>query len=444
MSSIRPRRVEARRRVLGGCTDEICPLRCCGRRVTLPLDDIRVIEIDSWMAAPSAAAILSDLGADVIKIEPLEGDPMREMTRPAKVDGPFKGYDFQFDVDNRGKRSIAVDLGSDAGREIVHRLCATADVFLCNLLPRRQEKFGLAPEQLLATNSKLVHATLTGYGTNGPEAERPGYDVTAFFGRSGLYDSMRDGPEGSVPGARPAQGDHTTGLALLSGILAALRLAERTGEGQVIETSLYETAAWTLATDYGVTVADRAPVRRRSRLQQIVATANRYPCGDGNWVVFNMPQAKSWRGFCVALGLDHLLDDPRLQDTKGRFDNMAELVETIDATLAAKPRDEWGPIFDEHGLIWGPVLGLHEVPADPQAVAIGLFPSIEHDQHGTYQTVRAPMRIRNVDIAPRRSSPKMGEHTRSVLSDAGFDDESIDLLAADRVVATGQSVPGTD
>ena len=404
--------------------------------MTLPLDDITVIEIDSWMAAPSAAAVLADLGADVIKIEPLSGDPMRGMTRPAKVDGSFVGYDFQFDVDNRGKRSIAVDLGSDEGREIVHRLCASADVFLCNLLRRRQEKFGLSPEQLWETNAALVHATLTGYGTDGPEAWRPGYDVTAFFGRSGLYDSMRDGDDGLVPMARPAQGDHTTGLALLAGVLAALRLVERTGHGQAIETSLFETAVWTLASDYGVTAVDRAPVRRRARHEQIVATSNRYPCGDGNWLVCNMPEAAAWPRFCVALGLDRFLDDDRLQSPKGRYDHMAELVDAIDEALSAKTRDEWGAIFDEHGLIWAPALGLHEVASDPQAEAIGLFPTITHPELGDYRSVRAPMRLQGVDTAPKHAAPRRGQHSRSVLSAAGYDDDAIARLVADGRVGT--------
>ncbi|MEO6652487.1 MAG: CoA transferase [Ilumatobacteraceae bacterium] len=394
-------------------------------RVTLPLDDITVIEVDSWMAAPSAAAILADLGADVVKIEPLTGDPVRGSSRPAKIDGPLRGYDFGFDVDNRGKRSIAVDLGSTAGRVVVHRLCATADVFVCNLLQRRQDRFGLSPEQLWETNPTLVHATLTGYGTDGPEASRPGYDVTAFFGRSGLYDSMRDGPAGEVAMARPAQGDHAAGLALVSGILAALRLTERTGRGQAIETSLYETAVWTLANDFGVTAVDQAPVRRRSRHEQIVPTANRYPCGDGNWVVFNMPETAAWPRFCSALGLEHLLDDDRLQDIKGRFDHMAEIVDVIDMALSVRSRDEWGPVFDERGLIWGPVLGLHEVTKDAQAEAIGLFPTITHPQLGAYRTVRAPMRIRDVDTAPRRSAPGVGEHTLAILAEAGFDDDEI-------------------
>ena len=147
-----------------------------------PLDDVKVIEVDSWMATPSAGAILADLGADVIKVEPLDGDPARGFSRPAKLPPEIKDYDFQFDVDNRGKRSIAVDLGSPQGQEVVHRLIADADVFMCNLLIHRQERFGLDPATVTAVNPRIVHATLTGYGTTGPEAWRPGYDVTAFFG----------------------------------------------------------------------------------------------------------------------------------------------------------------------------------------------------------------------------------------------------------------------
>ena len=169
-----------------------------------PLEDITVLEIDNWMAAPSAGALLADLGAAVIKIEPLSGDPMRDMSRPLKLESEpahpdLLTYDFHFDVDNRGKKSIAVALDTPEGAALVHRLVKNADIFMCNLLKRRQEKFKLDPEHLFKFNPKLVHATLTGYGTSGPEAWRPGYDVTAFFGRSGLYDSMREGDDGVVP-----------------------------------------------------------------------------------------------------------------------------------------------------------------------------------------------------------------------------------------------------
>jgi crotonobetainyl-CoA:carnitine CoA-transferase CaiB-like acyl-CoA transferase len=298
--------------------------------VTKPLDDITVIEIDNWMAAPSAGAILADLGATVIKIEPLSGDPMRDMGRTPKIEDPIKEHDFQFDVDNRGKQSILLDLTKDEAIAIVKKLCKKADVFMCNLLGARQEKFGLDPEGIFKVNPKLVHATLTGYGTKGPDAWRPGYDVTAFFGRSGLYDAMREGTDGLVPMARPAQGDHVAGLALVGTILAAIRLMERTGEGQVVETSLYESAVWTQATDYSVTAVDRAPVRKRARDEQLSPTANRYPCGDGTWIVLNMPEPFWWPRFCVALGKPEWAEDERYKEGGDRYRAMHVLVPAID------------------------------------------------------------------------------------------------------------------
>lgn len=405
--------------------------------MTAPLADITVIEVDNYMAAPSTGAILADMGATVIKVEPLTGDPMRGIGRPAKVEGNLAGYDFGFDVDNRGKRSIAVALDTDEGAAVVHRLVEGAQVFLCNLLPRRQERFGLDPETLLARNPALVHATLTGYGTNGPDAARPGYDVTAFFGRSGLYDAMREGDDGDVPMARPAQGDHTAGLALLGAILAALRVAERSGEGQVVETSLYETAIWTQATDFGVTAVDQAPVRRRSRHQQLTPAANRYPCGDGKWVVLNTLGSNGFDKLARALGREDWLDDPRYQDGKSRYRHMAELVDAIDGILAAKSRDEWGEIFDREGLVWGPVLTLDEVARDPQAEAIGMFPEIEHLERGAYRSVRAPMRFRSLEVRPRSPAPALGQHTREVLADAGFAAEEIERLIAGRSLGEG-------
>jgi crotonobetainyl-CoA:carnitine CoA-transferase CaiB-like acyl-CoA transferase len=401
--------------------------------VALPLDDITIIEIDNWMAAPSAVAILADMGATVIKIEPLGGDPMRSNGRPPKVDG-LRDYDFQFDVDNRGKRSICLDLTNPVAIDIIHRLCAKSQVFVCNLLGARQEKFRLDPQTLLAINPALVHATLTGYGTTGPDAWRPGYDVTAFFGRSGLYDAMREGPEGTVPMARPAQGDHTTGLALVGAILGALRLAERTGTGQVVETSLYETAVWTQASDYSTTAVDLAPVRQRARENMLLPTANRYPCGDNKWVVFNMPEASGWSKLCKALGKTEWLADERFKDARSRFQMMPVLVPEIDQVLATRSRDEWGQVFDAAGIIWGPVLALHEVAADPQAHAINLFPTLNDEDIGDYKTVSIPMRFKTADVGPKRRSPKIGEHTNAVLAEFGYDAAEIAALLAGGVI----------
>ena len=405
-----------------------------GNQMVAPLEDVIVIEIDNWMASPSAGAILADLGATVIKVEPLSGDPMRDMGRPAKVSEDKKGFDYQFDVSNRGKRSIAVDLESKSGLEVVLRLVATADVFMCNLLQHRQERFGLDPAAIKKVNNRIVHATLTGYGTTGPEAHRPGYDVTAFFGRSGLYDAMREGELGTVPMARPAQGDHTTGLAFVGAILAALRLAEKSGEAQTVETSLYETAIWTQATDYAITAVDQAPLRPRARENMIIPTANRYPCGDGKWVVLNMPEEKAWPKLCKVIEREDLVSDERFQDIRGRFQHMPEIVAAIDEALSHKSRDEWGEIFDSEGIIWGPVLGLHEVATDAQAEALGTFPQLNSDEIGSYRTVAAPMRFAEADVGPGGPAPKLGEHTRQVLIDAGFAGEEIDNLVADGAV----------
>lgn len=396
--------------------------------MSAPLEDITVVEVDNYMAAPSTGAILADLGARVIKVEPLGGDPMRGIGRPAKIEGPLKGYDFGFDVDNRGKLSIAVALDTEQGAALIHRLVRDADIFLCNLLLHRQERFGLDPDTLKSVNPKIVHATLTGYGTNGPDAMRPGYDVTAFFGRSGIYDAMRDGDDGEVPNARPAQGDHTAGLALLAGILAALRLAERTGEAQVVETSLFESAIWTQANDFGTTAVDRAPVRRRARHQMLTPEANRYPCGDGKWVVLNQLGPGSFSKLCEALGTEHWKNDPRFVDASARYRNMEVLVTLIDEILSGKSRDEWGEAFDSVGLIWGPVLTLDEVANDPQAEAIGMFPELEHPQRGPYRSVRAPMRFADADVRPRGPAPEVGQHTREVLSAAGLTAEEIERL----------------
>ena len=160
-----------------------------------PLDGVKIVEVAAWVAAPSGVAILADLGADVVKIEPLGGDQSKGMLRQAKQAGSIR-VDHPFQADNRGKRSLALDLGAPEAGDILAKLLADADVLVTNLLPRRQKRFGLSPEQAFEHKTNLVHATLTGYGLTGPEAERPGYDVTAFFGRSGLYDSQIESDEG--------------------------------------------------------------------------------------------------------------------------------------------------------------------------------------------------------------------------------------------------------
>ena len=400
--------------------------------MTRPLDGVRVIEIASWMAAPSACAILADLGADVVKVEPLGGDPMRNKNRQPKVD-QRPAIDEPFHVDNRGKRSLAVALDRDEGARLVQRLVAGADVLVTNLLPHRQARFGLDPDALLAEQPRLVHATLSGYGLDGPDATRPGYDVTAFFGRGAISDSMTE-PGGPPPQPRPAQGDHATGLALVGAVLAALRLVDQTDEGQVVDVSLFGTAAWTMATDLSATLVDRRQPRPRDRHHLISALSNRFPCGDGKWVIFNMPEEHWWPRFCKAVGRDEWVDDDRLRSVKGRFDHMPMVIDGIDEALSMRTREEWAVIFDEAGLIWGPANSLADLVDDPQAAAAGLWVDLDHPEVGALPTVANPIRIRDVDTTPRAVAPAVGEHGAEVLEAMGIGASTRERLAADGVI----------
>ena len=397
-----------------------------------PLTGIRVVEATNWMAAPGAAAILADMGADVVKVEPLTGDAVRGLIRPPRVSDGAPDIDYSFTVDNRGKQSVAIALDHVDGAAVMQRLVAGADIFLCNLLPHRQVRYGLDPETLHADNPRLVHATLTGYGVAGPDAERPGFDVTTFFGRGGITDAMTE-PGMAAPNPRTAQGDHTTSLAMVASILGALRLAETTGDGQVVDVSLLATAAWTMASDLSAVLIDGRQPTKRDRRNLITPLANRFRCGDDRWIILNMPEPRWWPGFCTAIERRELLDDPRFASPRDRFDNMAELIDLIDEAFVTRPLDEWGRIFDDAGLIWGPASTMAELAADPQAEAIGLFPDIEHPA-GAFRTVAVPIGIHGADIAPQGPAPGLAEHTIEVLAGLGYDAAEIDALAASGAV----------
>jgi len=397
-----------------------------------PLTGVRVVELTNYMAAPSAGAILADLGAVVVKIEPPSGDPVRGIIRPPKVPEGTPKIDYSFSVDNRGKQSVAIAIDQPEGADLVRRLVADADVFLCNLLPNRQERYGLDAATLLGVNPRLVHATLTGYGMTGPDATRPGYDVTAFFGRGAVTDGLTE-PGGIAPQPRAAQGDHTAGLALVAGILAAMRMVDQTGEGQVVDVSLMGTAAWTMATDLSAPLIDGREPTKRDRRHLVSPLTNRFRCGDDRWIVLNMPEAHWWPRFCEAMAQPDWSKDPRFETAKNRFDNMPELIDAIDEVFTTKAMSEWGQIFDEARLIWGPASTLVELTNDPQAAAVGLFPEVNHPG-GKFRTVAVPLNIQGADIGPKGPAPDIGQHTAAVLAAAGLTPGEVSALAAAGVV----------
>ena len=389
-----------------------------------PLDGVRVLEVANMIAAPAAGAIMADLGASVIKVEPRSGDILRRAERMTAA-----GVDPWFELDNRGKRSLALDLGRPEALDIVHRLAADADVFLTNLTAQRQQRFAMTAADIHRVAPTVVHASLTGYGTEGPDAGRLAYDMTAFFARGGIQSLVAE--PGAAPSAfRPGQGDHTSSLSLLAAVLAALRLRDRTGEGQVVEVALLHVAAWTIASDLAgtlVTGVDPSPPPRHRWPSPLTC---RFRCADDRWVALCMPGPKDFfPAFAECLGHREWLGDDRFATAAGRAEHAETLIALCDAVFATAPRDRWAPRLDQHGLTWAPIQSATDLIADPQAAAIGVFDEIDDHPAGPLSTVTAPFAIKGSALRPRSRAPLVGEHSMSILDEVGFTPSEIaDLL----------------
>ncbi len=397
------------------------------------LDDLVVLELANWVAGPSCAALMADMGADVIKIEPLGGDSMRGKLRQPVMADDAPRTDVPFHFSNRGKRGLAVDLAHPDGGALVRDLAAKADVVITNLLPGRLAKFGLGASQLRALNPGLIYALVTGYGSTGDDADRIAFDLTAFFGRGAIM-SLIGEPGEPPPAFRPGQGDHPTGLALLAAILAALRVRDRTGEGQVVETALIRTAAWTIGCDVSVALVDKVQPNKRSREEAISPMNTRYRCADDVWVNLSTLDQGAWGRFCTSLGVPELIDDERFATPVDRFRNNRAVVGLFDALFASQPYAHWAPLLDATGIIWGKVAELPDLIADPAAREMGMFTPIEHPVTGPFETLAAPFTMSASDVAVRGPAPEIGEHSAEVLASLGIDADRIDALTAAGIV----------
>ena len=308
-----------------------------------PLAGIRVVEIASFVAAPSAGALLADLGAEVIKVEVPEGELYRH-TRP-RMNGFSADIDLSpaFEMDNRGKRSLALDLTRPEALEALQAVIDRADVVLTNLLPGRQRRFGLDAATLRARKPALVHATLNGYGTRGDEADRPAFDYTAYWARSGMMDIMR-APDATPAFLRPGVGDHAAGMSLVCGILAALRVRDQTGEGQAVEVSLLQIGMYIQGNDLAqVLVAGESPPMH-DREAPRNPLWNLYPTKDARWLMLVMVDSiRYWPSVCRALGREDLVLDPRFAGPVERFKNARALVAIFDPIFRARTLDDGRP-----------------------------------------------------------------------------------------------------
>ncbi|WP_374577653.1 CaiB/BaiF CoA transferase family protein [Phenylobacterium sp.] len=391
------------------------------------LQGLKVVEFASYIAAPGAAGVLADWGAEVVKVERPEGDPMRHVFGDAKSEIASNPT---FGLDNRGKRAIVLDISKPEGRDALARLAAQADVFLTNVRPAALKRAGLDEAALRAANPRLIYAMVTGYGLEGPDAAKPGFDVTAFWSRAGV--AHMHAPKGSDPFIlRTGVGDHTTSLATVSAILAALYERERTGQGRVVQTSLLATGVYSVGSDLAVQLAFGKLASNRPRNAPFDPLANFYRSRDERWFVLNPRGASNdWQTLCKIFERPDLPADERFATGRVRRLHSAELVAELDKAFNALDFDEIAARLDAVDFVWAPVQSPAQVAADPQAAAAGAFVEVEDGQGGTYRSPAAPALFPGLERQTRPASPDLGQHTREVLTELGYSSEDIEALIA--------------
>lgn len=395
--------------------------------MTSVLKGIKVIEMGHWVAVPAAAAMFADWGAEVIKIEPPSGDALRYQY-PLKKDltPDTEGVNWRFEVHNRNKKSIMVNLASQEGIDIAHRLIKNADIFLANYEQDALNKFRLDFNTLSAHNPRLVYAMLTGYGQTGPDKDERGFDFTAAWARTGIQ-YLLGGVNGPPPANRTGAMDRVVSLSLAAGIMAALVNRERTGKGRRVDFSLYDTGIWMEAIDLQMTLTGNStvPENRASAANPLV---NTYRTSDDRWIQLAMLQMHAYLdNLCRALGRPELASDPRFPaDDLATFTrNRIEFIRILDEIFASKPLMYWEAVLKEHHCIFSRVCTPEEVISDPQALANEAFIKIDHPLAGPTALVNTPVKFAGDPVEISSTAPELGEHTENVLLDHGFSWEEI-------------------
>lgn len=398
------------------------------------LEGIKIIDMGHFVAVPSAGAVFADWGADVLKVEPLTGEPQRAVvTITATVQMEGGGVGWRFEVHNRNKKSLAVDLTRESGREILYKLVKRSDVFMSNYEIGSLKRLKMDYATLSKLNPGLIYAVLTGYGTVGPDKDERGFDFTAAWARSGIQYLLRE-PGSPPPQQRGGMMDRTVGMHMVAGILAALVHRDRTGEGQELEFSLYHSAVWTLAADLQVALGGQ-PLIIHDRTKARSPLVNTYRSQDGQWFQLAMLQADlHWSGFCRAIERPELENDPRFNTLETRAVNCEELVRILDEIFAARTMQEWARRFRENGCIYGRIQTPEEVLTDPQAIANDFFAEIEHPAVGKTKLVTTPVKFRQNPASVRTAAPEVGQHTEEILLDLGYEWDDIARLKEERAI----------
>ncbi|MGV0792711.1 CoA transferase [Mycolicibacterium sp. XJ1819] len=379
-----------------------------------PLEGVRVVELGVWVAAPAAGGLLADWGADVIKIEPPTGDPARTFGRMLGLDEDISP---PFEMDNRGKRSIVLDVATEDGRRTAHELIRDADVFLTNIRPAALARLGLEFDVLADGNPRLVYGLITGYGLGGPDADAAAYDVAAFWARAGLAHLLTR-PGDTPPFQRGGMGDHSAGMTLAAAVCAALVARARTGRGQLVSTSLYRQGAYTVSFDLNTFLMTGHSVAIGQREAMANPCMNNYAAGDGRrfWIV-GLQGSRHWPPLCRAVGRPDWLTDPRYETAHARAANAAGLIAELDEIFATRRLDEWAKVFAaEPDFFWAPISSLEDVVADEQFHASGGVIYVPEGE-SSVPMVASPADFHGTPWAPRSAAPALGEHTGEILAE---------------------------
>ncbi len=390
------------------------------------LSGIRVIDAATYIAAPGAATVMADFGAEVVKIErPPHGDPYRYLVQVTGM--PVSEHNYCWMLDSRNKKSVALNLADEEGRGVLMKLAASADVFITNFQPHQIAKFRLAYDDLRAVNERLIYASVTGYGETGPDAELPGFDMTGYWARSGLMHHIRDTdvePALSTPGF----GDHPTAMTLFAGIMMALFRRERTGLGSKVSTTLMGCGAWSNGCLIQAALSGAMFHVERTRRKPLNPLVNHYVSGDGKRFLFCLIEPnKDWGRLCGAVGREDWIGHPRFATPALRRENSAELVVLLDEVFGQKTMAEWSRIFAAREITWSPAPSAEELVDDPQMIAEGMFREVEG---AAIRALDSPIRVEGSEKTPVTAAPAIGQHTREVLAQAGYTEARIDELIA--------------
>ncbi|TAI66732.1 CoA transferase [Bradyrhizobium sp. Leo170] len=395
---------------------------------------LKVVDLASFIAGPGAAVILSDFGADVIKVEPPSGDTWRIGYKIPPQ--PRAKDNYPWHLNNRNKRSLTLDLKSPHAAEILERLVKWADVLIVNTPHPARKRLKLNYEDVTAWNPRLIYADITGYGDKGPDADLPGFDITAYWARSGLLSLTRDA---GAPPTLPVSGsgDHATAVSLYSAIVTALYRRERTGQGSYVTTSLLASGVWACGVSVQAALCDAQFYPLHDRKSPPNAIFNVYQASDEAWFLIVLTPDK-WPAFATAVGRPDLLSDARFSDAAKLVANAAQLSAILDEVFRSQPMSHWHDVFDHSHITFGVVRAPYEVVKDPQLHENDIVVPLEGAGGNLTFTVSSPLQIHGVTKVAARRAPKLGEHNADILKELGYDDSRIEGLLVSGAVPRPQ------